>query len=544
MSLGEDDLRVKLINSINMIESLVEDLLSSTTPFFTQKEDQSKLLENINDIEKIQSSILLLKNELKQVKEIQLSENYKQNLQKPEYLSKIRHDLRNPINAIMGYAELVAEDLQQKNFKFLVEKCLNIVNVCRNILNLIDEIRATQSEFRSISVAIDSRTHELVIDSKSNEMIQEAEAEEAINPSEKDSLNPIYHHFKETFSILVVDDVEENCQLLHRYLNNLGYRQIYMAHDGYQALEEMKKHKIDLILLDIVMPNMNGIELLKHLKKQNQEHQFMVLMITGADTIENDIECIKLGALDVLSKPFNVDILRVRIGSCLERKWFMDKEAQYRKQIEIDKQKYQELLYAIFPPVIVEELICNNHIPTRIFNNVAVLFCDVVGFTSYCNSHDLNDVIKNIQDFAEICETAAFTYNLQKIKTIGDGFLAISGLLQKRSQPVWDCIQCGKDIIKGMAALEAKWTVRIGIDYGPVIGGIVGHRQYLYDVWSDTVNTASRIQALAKPNSIYLSEAAYEEIKDFCQCESLGEHHIKGKNPISIFCCQSASSSN
>lgn len=391
------------------------------------------------------------------------------------------------------------------------------MNLSRKISSLIDEIRIQPSN--STSIVDQPQLDDIGV----------------IEPDQESLKNSAYGSFKENFVILVVDDVEENCQILFRYLKKLNYEKIYIAHDGIEALKVIKENKIDLILLDIVMPNMNGFELLTQLRAEIRQNHLMVLMITGSDTLENDIKAIKLGAIDVLSKPFNVDLLQARIGTCLERKWFINKELQYRKQIELDKEKYQELINAIFPSAIADELIRNNQIPARVFPNVAVLFADVVGFTNYCNTHELDEIIRNIQDYAEICERAVVNHNLQKIKTIGDGFLAISGLLTHTDNAVLDCIKCTQDILEELVNLEAKWKIRIGIDYGTVIGGVVGHRQYLYDVWSDTVNTASRIQELAKPNTIYLSPSAYEQVKEICYCGELGEHKIKGKDNLTIF---------
>lgn len=505
--------------SKSALERLIE-IKQRVLRFFSE-EFRQKYGEAPADLKIVDQAVDALKAELEKAQDEVFIEEKAEDLSSAHFLAKLRHDLRNPINAILGYTELSLEDLEEVCSEEWKEELKKAVVLVREILDLVDEIRPLEETW-------EKTTEEAAEGSFVIEELEEGGGSLRLS-DEEISL------FKESFSILIVDDVIDNCKLLERYLLSLGYKKVDMAFDGLEALEKLNHQQVDLILLDINMPKMDGIELLKRLQDKIKANKLMVMMITASNTIKNDVKCIKLGAVDVLPKPFNVDILRVRIGGCLERKWFAEKEELYRKQIEEDKAKYKELLHSIFPPTVVEELITTGEVKARLFEGVAVLFTDVVSFTTYCDSHSPSEIIKNVQEVAEICETAVMRHNSQKIKTVGDGFLAIAGMLTDNANPVLDCVQCAMEILERTSMLASGWRLRAGIDFGPVIGGVVGHRQFLYDIWSDTVNTSARLQGLAEPGRLCLSKRAWEQVKDSCRCTFMGVQPVKGKEPMSIY---------
>jgi len=133
--------------------------------------------------------------------------------------------------------------------------------------------------------------------------------------------------------ILVVDDTEFNRDMLSRWLERQGHTTI-TAENGVQALEKLDRHSIDLMLLDIMMPEMNGYQVLEHLKGDTDRRDLPVIVISALDDLDSVIKCIELGAEDFLFKPFNRTLLRARIAASLEKKHLRDNELMYRKQIE------------------------------------------------------------------------------------------------------------------------------------------------------------------------------------------------------------------
>lgn len=502
---------------VHDIESLVQ-LLKT----FSESDDIKQLAGCASYIQNIQQGASLLKLETIRLLEKDLVDGKLKHIDLSSFLSKIRHDLRNPINAMQGYAEICLEEFYAAEKKELVDKMEVLIAIIKKILLLVDDISVTHH----ISKISNHSHHEITRVLEMDNFILHGH----VNQNEE------LIKFKEEIPILIVDDVEENCRILHLYLNRIGYKNIQIALNGNQALKMIDSTDFSIVLLDIDMPEITGIEVLLNIKQHVRSKDIMVMMISAADTMENTIQCIQIGAEDFLPKPFNRDLLRVRMGACVEKKWSQNKVFQYHKQLEIEKQRYEVLLNTILPPSIVIELSTTNKVTTRYYENVAVLFADVVGFTKYCDTHDLSDVEDNLQKFSELCEKIAIKYNLQKIKTIGDCFLATAGMLTDNKNPVFDCVNCASELLaSSVEILPAKWQLRAGVDCGTVIGGVIGHRQFLFDIWGDTVNTASRIQAAADPDSILLTKHAWAQIENLAIGHSLGSIQLKGKAPMELF---------
>src|SRR5262249_17995347 len=155
------------------------------------------------------------------------------------------------------------------------------------------------------------------------------------------------------------------------------------------------------------------------------------------------------------------------------------------------------------------------------YPNVAVLFADLVGFTAYCDERDPDEVVAVLQQLFEGYEQLLLDHGLEKIKSIGDAIMATAGLLRRNDNPALDCIRCGLAMRDAARALPVPWEVRVGIHVGPVVAGLVGKRQYAFDLWGDTVNTASRVETHAAPGDINLSAAAWHQVADRCRGDSL-----------------------
>jgi class 3 adenylate cyclase len=297
----------------------------------------------------------------------------------------------------------------------------------------------------------------------------------------------------------------------------------------------IESRPFDLVLLDIMMPGMNGYEVLQHLKADSTLRDVPVIMISALNEIDSVVRCIEMGAEDYLPKPFNPVLLRARIGASLEKKRLRDQQVLYLRQIEAEKQRADGLLRVILPDEIVEELTLTNEVQPRRYDHVAVLFCDIVGFTTYCDQHEAQEVIANLQILVEAYEEIALRHDLQKIKTIGDSFMGVAGLLRPVKEPVMHCIRCGQEMIATAQALPAKWNVRVGIHTGQIVAGVIGRRQYLFDLWGDSVNTAARMESHGIPGAVTLSKAAWLDVAAKCMGESLGMLPVKGKGELEMF---------
>ena len=338
-------------------------------------------------------------------------------------------------------------------------------------------------------------------------------------------------------AILVVDDNDDNRFTLMQRLKREGYGNVAFACNGREALDLLAERTFDLVLLDITMPEMDGYQVLTRLKADTMLRDIPVVMISAIDEIESVARCIGLGAEDYLAKPFNAVLLRARVAACLERKRLRDQEDVYNQQIETEKRRADELLYAMLPPGAVRELKATNEVRPRRYNEVAVLFCDIVGFTPYCDENPPEKVVEHLQALVGEFERIVRQHEMEKIKTIGDAFMATAGLFDRVPDPTFASLQCGLDMVTASRRIEPNWEVRVGVQFGPVVAGIIGKRQYVFDLWGDTVNMAARIAAQAGPGTVVTSGATWHRVRDRGRGRSLGFVDIKGKGRIELIEC-------
>jgi adenylate cyclase len=340
--------------------------------------------------------------------------------------------------------------------------------------------------------------------------------------------------------ILIVDDEPFNLDVLEQELELLGHVSVRAA-NGEEALERLKTDSFDLALLDVMMPRLDGRALLQRMKSHDAWRHIPVIMISALTDMDNVVRCIARGAEDYLPKPFEPVLLAARIGACLERKRLHDRETAHRDAIDWERRRSDELLHAILPAAAVAELKETGRVRPRQFDEVAVLFIDIVGFTAWCHAHPPEQVVANVQRLAEDFEALAHRHGMEKIKTIGDAFMATSNLLEPHADPVMAAVRCSRDMATATHASPSGWRVRAGIHIGPVVAGVVGRTKFSFDLWGDTVNVAARLSALATQDAVYLSMDAYARVRGRCPALAVGPVGLKGKGEVEVWRCEALS---
>ena len=289
------------------------------------------------------------------------------------------------------------------------------------------------------------------------------------------------------------------------------------------------------MLLDVQMPELNGYQVLECLKADPALRDIPVIVLSASDEIERVARCIEMGAEDYLPKPFDPVLLQARIGASLEKKRLRDREVSHLRQIQEEKQRTDDLLHIILPHDVAHELKTTQTVKPRRFENVGVLFCDIVSFTAWCDKHAPHEVLTYLQSLVEAFERISLESGLEKIKTIGDSFMATAGLLAPATNPALDCVRCGLAMIAKARELPPHWQVRVGIHAGPVMAGVVGRRKYQYDIWGDTVNTAARMEQAALPGSICVTADTWQLLAVHCHGVRQGNVEIKGKGALDLY---------
>lgn len=422
------------------------------------------------------------------------------------------HQLRTPLDQVIGYAEMLLEGAEANGQGELVPDLRHVHDAAHHLLAVVSSVLAPEG------VALGT------IDDLLREGGRGIGTREVSVPATGEfSETPALHG-----RVLVVDDVAMNRDILLRRLEGLGCTAA-AAVNGRQALDMLGTEDFDLILLDLMMPEVDGYEVLKRLRSSETWSSIPVIVLSALEEVEGAVRCIQLGAEDYLPKPFNLVLLKARVHAALEKKHLRDRDALHLQQIEQEKQRVDALLHVILPHEVAEELKATNDVQTRQYDHVAVLFCDVVGFTSFCDSHGAEEVVSVLQDLVATYEALCLKHDVLKIKTIGDAFMAVCGMLTPAENPVLNCIRCAVEMIDAAHRLPADWDVRIGIHVGPVVGGVLGKRQFQFDLWGDTVNSAARMEHNGEPGKITLSGAAWEQVASLCRGHDRGLIQVKGK---------------
>jgi adenylate cyclase len=478
-------------------------------------EDEAEGSEALTDLQKIQAAghtLLSLINEILDPAKIE-AQGERADLE--AFGSRIRHDLRTPVNTVIGYSEMLIEDVEGLSpaFKGDVER---IRSAGQRLLTLIDDIV-------QLSGGAEGGTENAHVSG----MIQNVV--ETIRVLEDQDRAPVEVGGR----ILVVDDNEINRDMLSRRLERQGYEP-FCAENGRRALEMLRAEPFDVVLLDILMPEMNGYQVLERLKGDRALRDIPVIMISALDEIDSVVRCIEIGAEDFLPKPFNPVLLKARLGACLEKKRLRDREALYLKQIEEEKKRADDLLHVILPDDVVAELKSTNAVKPRRYEDVAVLFSDIVGFTPWSANREPEEILENLQMLFMAYEELAAKWSMYKIKTIGDAFMSTAGLVIPCENPVYNAVSCALEMATTARELPAGWEVRVGIHAGPVMAGVAGRKQYLYDLWGDTVNTASRVESHGVKGAVCVSASSWARVDHLFRGESRGIIAVKGKGEMEI----------
>jgi len=332
--------------------------------------------------------------------------------------------------------------------------------------------------------------------------------------------------------VLVVDDNEANRDLLARRVRRMGHTAT-VAEDGARSLALMRKEPFDLVLLDIMMPQMNGYQVLEHIKSDPNLRHIPVIVISAIDDMDSVVKCIKLGAEDYLSKPFNKVLLEARISNCLEKKWLRDQELLYLKQLQAEKERSERLLLSILPMPIAEQLKQGQHTIADSFAEVSVLFADIVDFTRISAYHSPIEVVSLLNKIFSAFDKLAEQHGVEKIKTIGDAYMVVGGLPTPRTDHAEAIAEIALDMLDKIAQFHAETgeplSMRIGINTGPVVAGVIGTNKFIYDLWGDTVNIASRMESQGLPGRIQVTATTYNLLRDKYLFEERGVIPIKGK---------------
>ncbi|HJZ47854.1 MAG TPA: adenylate/guanylate cyclase domain-containing protein [Roseiflexaceae bacterium] len=342
----------------------------------------------------------------------------------------------------------------------------------------------------------------------------------------------------ERCAVLVVDDFEANRRNFSRLLKLQGHT-ASVAENGRKALALLRERPFDLVLLDILMPEMDGYQVLEQIRADPQLRQIPVVVISGVEDMSSIVRCIELGAADYMLKPCDPLLLRARVSACLETKRLRDQEQAYLQQLQAEQARSERLLLNILPQPIADRLKHSHKPIAEQFDDVTVLFADIVDFTKLAARIAPTELIGLLNEIFSLFDELAERYGLEKIKTIGDSYMAAGGLPKPHPYHTAAVADMALAMQRAIARFSARrgevFDMRVGISSGPAIAGVIGTKKFIYDLWGDTVNTASRMESHGLPGQIQVCAATYERLRDRYLFEERGEVQVKGKGTMATY---------
>ena len=324
------------------------------------------------------------------------------------------------------------------------------------------------------------------------------------------------------------------CFTLERRLKQFLDPEITSAGNGRVALEKLRAQPFDLVLLDVQMPEMDGVAALEQMKSDMSLREVPVIMVSAVDDFKPCSAASSLAPTTTCrsrstriscgpaSKP------RSSANGCVIRRAFLSSSSGKRRPA------WTSSCTASCPKAIVSELKTNARPQAKRHEDVAVLFCDIVGFTEYCERNPPEQVVAELETLVGSFEEIVEAHGLEKIKTIGDAFMATAGLIHYVENPALSAAECGLAMVDAANKHPSGWHVRVGVHQGPVVAGIMGQRSFVFDLWGDTVNVAARVAAEAEPDAVVVTGTMWPFLSKTCHGRALGIVDLRGKGKTEL----------
>ena len=503
--------------------------------------------------------------------------------------AQLRHELRTPLNHIIGYAEMLLEELEAGDKPELAAGLTALRTDARQLLGLLNEVLARGqtgppdlaaargtlgpplARVRSTGDALRRRAAEggaasLLADLEricsATERLDtllghgRAPAQETVSPAASAEPGDAAPAHKGV--ILVVDDNDDNRDMLSRRLRRQNY-EVLTAAGGRAALGLLAASPVDLVLLDVMMPDLDGYAVLQQLKADPALRDIPVLMISALDDLDSVVRCIQMGADDYLGKPFEPVLLQARIGACLEKKRLHDQEERHRRELAAFNQTLEQRvaeqvaqleqlgrLKRFFSPQLAELIVAGGAgDPLKTHRrDVTVVFVDLRGFTAFAETAEPEEVMGMLREYHAEMGRLILAHEGTLERFTGDGMMVFFNDPVEVPNPAERAIRMAvamRDLIAGLGVGWRKrgWDLdlKVGIAQGYATIGAIGFEgRWDYGAIGTVTNLAFRLCGDARPGQILISSRVLGAVEELVEGEPMGEVALKGfLKPVPVF---------
>jgi class 3 adenylate cyclase len=329
-------------------------------------------------------------------------------------------------------------------------------------------------------------------------------------------------------NILIFDQNHNDLERLYSILRGRGHN-IFKTKTSADFIEKFDKYDIGIVIVNLESPELNGIDINEFLNARLQNKQTFLLIL--ADDVES-VDLVKgynLGAVDYLKKPFNEKLVKTKI--------------EVFKKLYFKEKRIIQLLENILPKKTLEEFYKKGISSPKKIDSGSILFTDFKDFSKIAAETKPIQLIKQLDFYFSKYDEIIEMFHLEKIKTIGDAYMAVGGVTEISPQPtirtalaaikIRDLMQ--NEILTSKAFNRDFWEIRIGMHTGELIAGVIGKHKFTFDVWGHAVNVASRCEKNSEPQKITVSKVVYEQLKEYFNFTPRGSIEVRNIGHLDLY---------
>lgn len=338
--------------------------------------------------------------------------------------------------------------------------------------------------------------------------------------------------------ILIAEDDKDSQELLKRILLKENY-EVIAADDGLIAWETFQREDIRLVITDWLMPRMGGLELCERIRHTETQGYVYIILVTSKEGKKDLVSAMDAGADDYVTKPYDKGELLARVRSGQRILSLEQKLSDRNRDLLVEKEKSERLLLSIFPKAIADRLKQESGVIANNFSEASILFADINNFSDITAQKSPAELVEFLRQLFSAFDRLADQNGLEKLKTIGDAYMAVGGVPVPRRDHAEATAEMAlamqKEVVHYDLGIGKPLQLRIGINNGPVVAGVIGTAKLAYDLWGETVNIAARMEAYGLPGHIQVTAETYERLRHNYLFKERGEVYVKGKGLLRTY---------
>ena len=428
------------------------------------------------------------------------------------YSDEIRVKLRNPISAVIGYAELLIEQAEETDRDAYVDDLTRIRNAAFRLLELSQDVVEVATGHESPDGGVDKL----------------AEASQITQNILLKTRSTVRRTGDGGGTLLVVDDNADNRNLLSRQLARAGFM-VETASDGEAALERMAERSFDLVLLDVIMPGVDGVETLRRIKRDPELSATPVIMLSSLDDVQSSLRCIEMGADDFLHKPFHPILLQARIGASLELRRVREFLTSGGGGLD---ESTRRMIRASFPDAVADRVRGGEHDILESFGQATVLWCDVEGAARH-RTRDPGLIADRLGLLIGTIEEQAAKAGIETVTASGSGIGLVGGVPTPddgHAHAAAEAALAIRAVLEGDDAFDAP--LRMALDSGEVTAGVFGRERQEFRVWGEPMDVARSLGEQARGSCILVSPNTHRVLDGTFRFGKGGVQEIPGRGSL------------